>query len=91
MAYHYIFSELQDQIRGILIRSDKLMHLHDDNWWNLVSSLDLLHDTDLAISHFLETKWKEGDHGEMYLKIYGFFTSLYLQHEAVDALYLTSL
>lgn len=58
----------------------------EDGWIFLISSLDVISDTQIAITHFLNNRINNGgigyNIGERYLKLYGILSAVYIQKNA---------
>lgn len=58
----------------------------EDGWMFLTSSLDVISDTQIAITHFLNNKISNGgigyNIGERYLRLYGILSAVYIQKDA---------
>jgi len=75
--------EYTERIRDIINEHRTQKDLMKDLglWSQICSSLDVIEDTELAISAYSEGKFRSTE-GELYLGIYGLLQSLYLQQDA---------
>ena len=75
------------EIRGFITKPIKQFNLLKNHklWNQLCSSLDVIEDSDLALSAYIDSKF-EGDDGEKYLRLYGLLQALFLQQGAVKNL-----
>ena len=68
-----------------------VLGLNSKDWSMVVTSLDVIVETSLAIQHFLETGIEvhgtKTEEGEKYLRLYGILNSTYLQQQAIIVLY----
>lgn len=75
------------EIRGFITKPIKQFNLLKNHklWNQLCSSLDVIEDSDLALSAYIDSKFEEDD-GEKYLRLYGLLQALFLQQGAVKNL-----
>lgn len=66
----------------------KYFHNNRDDWHILCSSMDIIGDTTLAISNFIENGIGS-TYGEKYLRLYGVLQAIFLQQDAIKFLYTT--
>jgi hypothetical protein len=83
-----ITEQIRDYINGP--RMSYLLRQDMGNWNQICSSLDVIEDTDLAISAYLSNRPDDADSmvsvGNNYLKLYGLLQALFLQQDAVSHL-----
>jgi len=81
-------SELEQEIRDFVTSPRKRAIVERDlaDWGKLVSSLDVIGDTEKAFDSYLNSK-EPRNFGEKYLLIYGVLQALYIQSDAVAHLH----
>ena len=83
-----IFNEYQDKIRRYFQSELAYKHVARHEFVQIMASLDVLADTENALWSFFNIAPKDSnDKGTKYLFLYGLFSALYLQHEAINFLY----
>lgn len=82
LLYTSIYDDHIDPIRKAYLSCHDL-GLDNFTSFQIMSAFDVLSDTDEALGCFFDEALGKAD----YLKIYGFFSAIYLQHEAIDTLY----
>jgi len=82
LLYASIYDDHVGPIRKAYISCHDL-GLDNFTSFQIMSAFDVLSDTDEALGCFFDETLGRAD----YLKIYGFFSAIYLQHEAIDTLY----
>lgn len=80
-------SELEQEIRDFITSPRKRSIIEKDraDWHKLISSLDVIGDTEQAFDSYLEIE-EPATFGEKYLILYGVLQALFLQQDAVEHL-----
>lgn len=83
----YVSLDLLDNIRDLINERPKKQHLMENliNWHKLTSALDSIEDSTMAVRHYCESCFPDGNDGK-YLYIYGLLQALFLQQDAINAL-----
>ncbi len=81
------FEKLNNEDKSFLTKIKERLCFDNDNGWKfLVSSLDIIGDSQFAITTFQNHKIGNGekfDKGENYLRLYGVLSAVYIQQQAI--------
>ncbi|MDR0952600.1 MAG: hypothetical protein LBM71_00155 [Elusimicrobiota bacterium] len=86
--YTYINEQLIDNVRNQVkhMMEQKTLEINSDKWNMLCIALDTLEDMTLSIKYYIKTQFPRNDGGK-YLYIFGLFQSLFVQQDAIKAIY----
>ena len=76
----------------VLLQIKKRLKISKEKDWGFIcTSLDTIDDSSYAIENFIRFKidgpTKYNDHGEKFLRLYGFLNAVYIQHKSICSLY----
>ena len=72
-------------LRELVHKADRVGYIFDDSIWpQLLSSLDVIEDTQAAINYYIRSDYPT-DYGGQYLYVYGLLQALFMQQDAIDA------
>jgi hypothetical protein len=85
------FEKLDNEGKSFLTKAKERLCFDSDNGWKfLTSSLDIVGDSQFAITTFLNHKIENGSKfntGENYLRLYGLLSAVYIQQQAILKLF----